>query len=693
MTFFNRQSSIVNRKSVRIRPLHGVVMIEFTLAAVGLVAMAYMTVRVGQWLNDAMVERNASYQASRPLAGRGPGVTPFSGPATPLRLIGPRASRTPGQGTPGGGQSATRPTCGDDLLGQANAKRRQVISLLMSGQNFTLPEQSQITYLNAINWNMLVEANYLAWHAIRVDTIRADLLNRIYPRLRQIQNMDIVQGNGSHDICAFSNSNPVAGHDLCPLQVPQGIHQIDERLAGILHELDPTAAGTVGFERAAWYARLQEIADALNPFIEGSLGQQVAVTYAALIQAQAACADAGGGVVSGGPWDITSCFGPATHPPGGIDIGAPCGSATVQAFRGGTVIIAVSDQPDRCDSCGYGNYVMIDHGNGFTTLYAHLQDVDLAITPGSHVDPGQLLGTVGNSGHTEGITGCHLHYEHRSQTTSGTRQVDPLGGQTCVVNVTTSEALGAAPVGTCDQALVDALNAALTDPGGLLDQVEALRLERDDINNNKLPPLNTLYNYLVGEMYGLWALDTEVNGGWGLQVQTYYALDEVDGIVSSWRRLWQQLHPGTELWPEDLSTLFQTTIQAWDAANANSPDTVVLEQIPDDLDQIIPRLLEMMLERLDRVDWSELPSGVDYRGQIPQGLLDRFDRFHLLPPVSPDTINPGGQREANARIRPLAGHPLIAHFLVEYTEDIGELILEAEELERQARRDCTSSSE
>ena len=639
----------------------GMVMIEFTLAAVGIVAMAFMTVRVGQWLNDSMVERNASFQASRPLAGRGPGVTPYAGVGTPtpLHLIGPRASQTPGQGTPGGGQSATRPTCGDDLLSQANVKRWQVVNLLSNGQAFTLPEQSEITRINNIDWNMLVEANYLAWNAIQIDNMRKDLLDRIYPRLREIQNMEIVQGVGPHDICAFSTNNPVAGHDLCPLQEPKGIHQIDERLAGIIHEIDPTAAGTVGFERAAWYARLQEIANELNPWNVGSLGWRRAATYAALLLAQAACDSASGGIVSGGPWTITSCF---TDTRGGIDIAADSGT-DVQAFRGGTVY-------SFCSTCGDNNYVTIDHGDGSYTSYAHLQNMDPSITWGSAVSGGQVLGEVGDSG---------LHYGRLIYTDwFGTVQVDPLGGQTCEAGTTTSDALASPEsVGVCANA--DSLRDQLA---GITSDWDALVAEQTDIYTNELPPLDTLYNYLAGEMYGLLALHYEVNGGWGLQAQQYGYLDWVDAIVDSWTPLWQQLHPCTELWDQDLSDLFQQTIQAWDDANANSLETVLLD-LTAQLDAIIGRLLEMMLERLDHIDWSELPwfmGSTDYIGRIPQSLLDRFGS--RLPLVTDDNVNPGGQREANARI------PL----LMAYNERIRTLILEAEELERQARRDCTSET-
>jgi len=59
-------------------------------------------------------------------------------------------------------------------------------------------------------------------------------------------------------------------------------------------------------------------------------------------------------------------------------------------------------------SGGYGNMVMIDHGNGYQTLYAHLSTINVSC--GQSVYQGQVIGGCGSTGNS---TGAHLHFEIR----------------------------------------------------------------------------------------------------------------------------------------------------------------------------------------------------------------------------------------------------------------------------------------
>ena len=100
---------------------------------------------------------------------------------------------------------------------------------------------------------------------------------------------------------------------------------------------------------------------------------------------------------------VTSRFGARwgrTHK--GTDIGAPAGTPIVAAASG-TVSVAQYGY-----NGGYGNYVIISHGNGVQTLYGHC--TSLNVEEGQYVSQGQLIATVGTTGNS---TGNHLHLEMR----------------------------------------------------------------------------------------------------------------------------------------------------------------------------------------------------------------------------------------------------------------------------------------
>jgi len=101
---------------------------------------------------------------------------------------------------------------------------------------------------------------------------------------------------------------------------------------------------------------------------------------------------------------------------GALDItGSGIMWANVVAAASGTVITAVSGcshNYGKSYSCGcgggYGNYIVINHGNGKATVYAHLSSINVSY--GSYVSAGDVIGYVGSTGQS---TGAHLHYETR----------------------------------------------------------------------------------------------------------------------------------------------------------------------------------------------------------------------------------------------------------------------------------------
>lgn len=114
---------------------------------------------------------------------------------------------------------------------------------------------------------------------------------------------------------------------------------------------------------------------------------------------------------------ITSEFGYRMHPilgyqrfHAGIDFGADYGSPILAADRGVVIFAGWYG--------GYGNAVILDHGNGLTTMYAHAQE--LYVSEGETVERGKAIAATGSTGLS---TGPHLHFEVRKDG----EPVDPAG--------------------------------------------------------------------------------------------------------------------------------------------------------------------------------------------------------------------------------------------------------------------------
>ena len=112
----------------------------------------------------------------------------------------------------------------------------------------------------------------------------------------------------------------------------------------------------------------------------------------------------------------TSGFGMRMHPidheerlHNGMDIAAPAGTP-IQAAAAGQVVFSGTQ-------AGYGNVVVIQHAEGYTTLYAHNQENLVSV--GTPVSQGQPIATVGSTGRS---TGPHLHFEVRH----GGNPVNPM---------------------------------------------------------------------------------------------------------------------------------------------------------------------------------------------------------------------------------------------------------------------------
>lgn len=121
---------------------------------------------------------------------------------------------------------------------------------------------------------------------------------------------------------------------------------------------------------------------------------------------------------------ITTYFGYSEyhgHVHRGIDVGnAGIANANIYAAQEGTVITAFngcSHNYGKGYTCcsSYGNYVIIKHPNGYSTLYAHMSSMNVYV--GQYVSQGQVIGHVGTTGWS---TGYHLHFEIRDSSGTAT---------------------------------------------------------------------------------------------------------------------------------------------------------------------------------------------------------------------------------------------------------------------------------
>lgn len=202
--------------------------------------------------------------------------------------------------------------------------------------------------------------------------------------------------------------------------------QVAEAARGLERQLDAQLAernrlvsvqDQLADARATKQQTLSKVEGSKQEFLaEAAALEQASAELAAKIQAaqRSSAVSVGGASPSGYIWPVsgpvTSTFGPrwgGMHE--GIDIAAPSGTP-IRSAAAGTVIYAGW-------LGGYGNLVVVDHGGGVSTAYAHMSSI--AAGTGAQVAQGQVIGYVGSTGHS---TGPHLHFEVRING----QAVDPL---------------------------------------------------------------------------------------------------------------------------------------------------------------------------------------------------------------------------------------------------------------------------
>lgn len=165
-------------------------------------------------------------------------------------------------------------------------------------------------------------------------------------------------------------------------------------------------------ERQIWLASLETDSEALSQALDDL--EEDSKEVERLIQAALAASGSWGeGIVGKAAWPtpgytrVSSDYGMRLHPilrtqrmHTGIDIAAPRGVDIVAADFGKVILADWMG--------GYGRTIIIDHGQGVSTLYAHQND--LLVKQGDNVTKGQVIGKVGSTGQS---TGPHLHFEVR----------------------------------------------------------------------------------------------------------------------------------------------------------------------------------------------------------------------------------------------------------------------------------------
>jgi len=231
--------------------------------------------------------------------------------------------------------------------------------------------------------------------------------------------LDIVQGAG-YDVIDISRSAAARGEELkaqAEVDIAE-VERLERELVDEQAELEAArevrarARDALDARLAEWedvIAEWETIEQELTDFIR--VEQQKLDASAALDAIQSA---------EGYTWPtaggIGSYFGYRMHPilgysrlHGGLDIGGRMGQP-IWAAKEGQVILAGWNG-------GYGNTIIIDHGNGYASLYGHQSG--LLVSVGDYVETGQHIGNVGSTGLS---TGPHLHFEIRQNGTV----IDPL---------------------------------------------------------------------------------------------------------------------------------------------------------------------------------------------------------------------------------------------------------------------------
>jgi murein DD-endopeptidase MepM/ murein hydrolase activator NlpD len=228
--------------------------------------------------------------------------------------------------------------------------------------------------------------------------------------------LDQVTASGTDTVERFESllvdeqyaSDTIAAHEVTLSADLAELTAAEERLGALQNELQRSSDALQEEYRrqrtllASYDAEIEEIEVEI-----ASLEKEQSSIKKVIAERAKAAGAAPGSLVRPVPGGISSAFGPRIHPiygyslmHSGVDMNGDMGQKIVAAAAGTVFFAGVKG--------GYGNSVMIDHGGGMVTLYAHQSK--FAVSNGQKVNTGQVIGYVGTSGVS---TGPHLHFEVR----------------------------------------------------------------------------------------------------------------------------------------------------------------------------------------------------------------------------------------------------------------------------------------
>jgi murein DD-endopeptidase MepM/ murein hydrolase activator NlpD len=228
--------------------------------------------------------------------------------------------------------------------------------------------------------------------------------------------LDQVAASGTDTVERFESllvdeqlaSKTIAANEVTLSADLAGLEATEERLGSLQNELQRSSDALQDEYRqqrtllASYDAEIEEIE------VETTSLEKEQSSIKKLIAERAKAAGAApGSLMRPVPGAISSSFGPRIHPiygyslmHNGVDMNGAMGQQIAAAAAGTVFFAGVKG--------GYGNSIMIDHGGGMVTLYAHQSK--FAVSNGQTVNAGQVIGYVGSSGVS---TGSHLHFEVR----------------------------------------------------------------------------------------------------------------------------------------------------------------------------------------------------------------------------------------------------------------------------------------